>query len=62
MARTGEKYTVALRVLLADPAALADARAEDKLIRVRQEYPSTPRDGLDGRHVLSAFETARRRH
>jgi hypothetical protein len=63
VARTGEKYTEALRALqAAGPEEIRAARDEDRQIRDRQRYPSTPADGLGRRHVLSAFETSRRRH
>ncbi len=62
MAETGEKYTAARRVLLADPAARARARETERAARERARYPVTDRDGLDRRHVLSAWETTRRRH
>lgn len=62
MAETGEKYTKALRAIRADPAELARLKAADRQMRERMRYPFTPRDGLDARHVLSAFETDRGRH
>lgn len=62
MAETGEKYTAALRAIRADPAEHARLRAAVRQMRDRRRYPFTPRDGLDARHVLSAWETARRRH
>ena len=62
MAETGEKYTKALRAIRSDPAEEAQLRAADRQMRERMRYPSTPRDGLDARHVLSAFETQRGRH
>jgi hypothetical protein len=62
MAATGENYLTARRALLADQAAFDAARAERRRAIERQRYPATDRDGLDRRHVLSAWETARRRH
>jgi hypothetical protein len=62
MAETGEKYTKALRAIKADPAERARLKEADRQMRERERYPFTSRDGLDGRHVLSAFETARGRH
>ncbi len=62
MAETGEKYTTARRALLADPAEFARVRKAERAMRDRSHYPFTPSDGLDRRHVLSAFETARRNH
>ena len=62
MAETGEKYTKALRAIRSDPAEEAQLRAADRQMRERMRYPLTPRDGLDARHMLSAFETQRRRH
>lgn len=62
MSQTGERYTAALRAIQADPAEFARLRAADRQMQDRARYPSTPQDGLDRRHVLSAFETARPRH
>jgi hypothetical protein len=62
MAQTGERYTEARRALLADPAEFARVRAAEAAAQRRAAYPSTDRDGLGARHVLSAWETARRRH
>ena len=62
MAETGERYTQALAAIRADPAEEARLRAADRQMRERMRYPFTPRDGLDARHVLSAFETQRGRH
>lgn len=63
MARTGEKYMVARRAILeADPAEFARLKEEDRQILSRHRYPDTSRDGLDRRHVLSAWETDRRKH
>lgn len=62
MAETGEKYTAAMRALQADPAEVARLRGLVHQARQLQRYPFTDRDGLDGRHVLSAWETARRGH
>ena len=62
MAETGEPYQVALRAILADPAERARLRVADRQMRERMRYPFTPRDGLGGRHVLSAWETQRGRH
>jgi hypothetical protein len=62
MAETGEKYTTALRAVQADPAErkrLQDIRR--KLYR-RRHYPFSDKEGLDRRHVLSAWETQRRAH
>jgi hypothetical protein len=62
MSETGEKYTTALRAIQADPSERARLRAADRQMRERALYPSTPRDGLDARYVLSAWETSRNRH
>ena len=62
MSETGEKYTTALRAIKADPAEHSRLRAAERQMRERIRYPSTPRDGLDARHVLSAWETQRARH
>ena len=62
MSETGEKYTTALRVIQADPAERARLREAERRMRDLARYPFTPRDGLDSRHVLSAWETARGRH
>ena len=62
MADTGEKYTAARRALLSDPALLAAAVSADHARLRRRRYPFTPRDGLDGHHALSAWETSRRAH
>lgn len=62
MAETGERYTTALRAIQADPAEWARLRVADRQLRERASYPFTPRDGLDRRHVLSAWETQRRKH
>lgn len=62
MAETGEKYTTARRALLADPAEFARVREAERLAQSRARYPFTAGDGLDRRHVLSAWETTRRRH
>jgi hypothetical protein len=63
MSEAGEKYTAALRAIAAlDADDLAALRERDRLMRRRQQYPSTDRDGLSPRHVLSAFETSRSRH
>jgi len=63
MAGTGEKYTTARRAVLAlnseDWAALLSRYRQ---MKNRQKYPSTDRDGLDRRHLLSAVETNRRKH
>ena len=62
MAETGEKYTKALRAIEADPAEFVRLKETDRQMRERARYPFTPRDGLDSRHVLSAWETQRGRH
>jgi hypothetical protein len=62
MAETGEKYAQALRAIKDDPAERARLKEADRQMRERARYPFTSRDGLDSRHVLSAFETARGRH
>lgn len=62
MAQTGEKYTAARRALLGDERELQAARDADRARRNRRRYPFTPHDGLDGRHLLSAWETSRRGH
>lgn len=62
MSRTGEKYTAALRALQADSGELDRLAAELRRLAARRRYPFTDRDGLDRRHVLSAFETQRRAH
>lgn len=62
MAETGEKYTTALRAIEADPAEFARLKAADVSMSQRRRYPSTNRDGLDRRHLLSAWETSRRAH
>ena len=62
MAETGERYTKALQAIRADPAELARLKAADRQMRERMRYPSTPHDGLDRRHVLSAWETQRGMH
>ena len=62
MAETGEKYTKALRAIQADPAELSRLKAADRRMRERMRYPFTPHDGLDARHVPSAWETSRGRH
>jgi len=62
MAETGEKYTAALRAIRADPAEKTRLRIAEQGMRARMRYPCTPRDGLDARHVLSAWETQRRKH
>jgi hypothetical protein len=62
MAETGEKYTTALRAIQASPAEKKRLRLAEQAMRARMCYPCTPRDGLDARHVLSAWETQRRGH
>jgi hypothetical protein len=62
MARTGEKYTRALRALQADPGEFERLAAELRRLATRRRYPFTGQDGLDRHHVLSAFETQRRAH
>lgn len=62
MAETGEKYTQARRAILADPAEFSRLRDILDYARERHRYPSTDRDGLDRRHLLSAWETSRRAH
>lgn len=62
MAETGEKYTTALRAIQSDPAEKARLVSVLKKLGNRRRYPFTARDGLDRRHVLSAFETQRRAH
>lgn len=62
MAETGEQYTTALRVIRADPQESERLREILQSLRNRRRYPFTDRDGLDRRHVLSAFETQRRTH
>lgn len=62
MSETGEKYTTALRAIDADPSEFHRIRAILRKLDNRKRYPSTDRDGLDQRHILSSFETQRRRH
>lgn len=62
MAETGESYCAALRAIKADPDECARLIAAEREMRKRRAYPSTERDGLDARHLLSGFETTRRRH
>jgi len=62
MAETGENYTKALWAIRSDPAEETRLRVADRQMRERARYPSTPHDGLDRRHVLSAWETQRARH
>lgn len=62
MAETGERYMTARRAILSDPAERARLREADRQMRERARYPVAARDGLDRRHVLSAWETQRRRH
>lgn len=61
-AETGEKYMAARRAVMDDPAERARIMAAIRDQRLRLRYPFTDRDGLDGRCVLSAFETQRRAH
>lgn len=62
MAETGEKYTTAMRAIEADALEQSRLREALQLSGNRARYPFTDRDGLDRRHVLSAFETQRGRH
>lgn len=62
MAETGEKYTTALRAIKSDAAEKARLAEIQKRLRKRRQYPFTDEDGLNRRHLLSAFETQRRRH
>jgi hypothetical protein len=61
-AETGEKYTAARRAVMTDPAEFGRLKAMIRFTDARRRYPSTGREGLDRRHVLSAFETSRRAH
>jgi hypothetical protein len=62
MAETGEKYTTALLAIRSDPQESRRLKEIQRVLGNRRRYPFTDRDGLGGRHVLSAFETQRRRH
>ena len=62
MSEIGEKYTKALRAIQADPAEFARLQEAERQMRERALYPFTSRDGLDSRHVLSAWETGRGKH
>jgi hypothetical protein len=62
MAETGEKYTTALAAINADPQEKRRLVEIQRVLANRRKYPFTDRDGLDARHVLSAFETQRPRH
>ncbi len=62
MAETGEKYTRARRAVLEDHAEFTRLREMIRFTDNRRRYPSTDREGLDRRHLLSAFETTRARH
>lgn len=62
MAETGERYTVALRTIQNSQAEFLRLKEVDRQVRQRQRYPTTVRDGLDRRHILSAWETSRSSH
>lgn len=62
MADTGEKYTQALRYLESNPDEYRRLKSILEFSDRRRRYPDTNRDGLDRRHLLSAFETSRRKH
>lgn len=62
MFETGERYTAALAAVRSDPQEIKRLKAALRSEKERQRYPFTDRDGLDGRHVLSGFETQRRTH
>jgi hypothetical protein len=62
MTETGEKYTTALRAVQGDLAERRRLRGILRKLETRRRYPFTNRDGLDRRHVLSAWETQRRAH